>query len=275
MRRTDVCHPIESRAPAPRAFPAPCAPREAWTPHGVLGSVEWGTGGPDVFTTSETASAGRRTTHVLCIRLRFRVDASAWAFSSHGAVCDRASDTPVAELLPSSASPAFAGAASWPHVPLVRRMDAGRKTEEPPRPPSFVPRERDALGTIRDAFHRQGPFVGAGGHYSPGPATTSPREAMVSPLNDGLPPFWAFRRSSPCYRGVRRATTFSLDAPTDGATRRPPLRARSLFTRPCRSFWSAYAERIRDRSSPDDFCNCLRRASYQTRARRSSQGRRP
>jgi len=27
---------------------------------------------------------------------------------------------------------------------------------------------------IRDAFHRQGPFVGSGGRYNPGPATAPP-----------------------------------------------------------------------------------------------------
>jgi hypothetical protein len=32
---------------------------------------------------------------------------------------------------------------------------------------------------IRDAFRRQVLFVGFGGHYSPGPATTSPLLAMV------------------------------------------------------------------------------------------------
>ena len=45
-----------------------------------------------------------------------------------------------------------------------------------------------------------------------------------------------------------------------------PRRARSLFTRPCRSFWSAFAERIRDQTPPADFCNKQRRASNQTRA---------
>jgi hypothetical protein len=126
------------------------------------------------FTTPVTASAGRRTTHVL---RTFRVSASmqsAWAFSSHGAVCDRASDTPVAILLAPPASFAFARAASWPRVPVFVRIGAGRKTEEPPRPPSFAPRDRSALETIRDAFHRQGLFAGSGGRYSPGPATTSP-----------------------------------------------------------------------------------------------------
>jgi len=27
---------------------------------------------------------------------------------------------------------------------------------------------------IRGAFHRQGPFMGSGGHYSPGPTTAAP-----------------------------------------------------------------------------------------------------
>jgi len=35
---------------------------------------------------------------------------------------------------------------------------------------------------------------------------------------------------------------------------------------PGRSFWSAFAELIRDRTSPADFCNIQRRASNQTRA---------
>ena len=118
-------------------------------------------------------------------------------------------------------------------------IGAGRKTEEPPRPPSFAPRERNALETIRDAFHRQGPFAGSGGRYSPGPATTSPLLAMVPPLNDSLPSLWALSRSSPVPGGVRLATTLSLDALADGATRRPSHRARPLFTRRGRSFWSA------------------------------------
>jgi len=35
---------------------------------------------------------------------------------------------------------------------------------------------------------------------------------------------------------------------------------------PARSFWSAFAELIRDLTSPTDFCNIQRRASNQTRA---------
>jgi hypothetical protein len=51
------------------------------------------------------------------------------------------------------------------------------------------------------------------------------------------------------------ATLLSLDALADGITRRPSLRARPPFTRPCRSFWSAFAELIRGQTPPTDFCN--------------------
>jgi hypothetical protein len=53
------------------------------------------------------------------------------------------------------------------------------------------------------------------------------------------------------------ATLLSLAVPADGFTHRRSLRARSPFTRPCRSFCCAYAELIRDQRSPDDFCNLL------------------
>jgi hypothetical protein len=38
-----------------------------------------------------------------------------WAFSSHGAECDRASDTPVAPSVFPHASSTFADAAIWPY----------------------------------------------------------------------------------------------------------------------------------------------------------------
>ena len=68
----------------------------------------------------------------------------------------------------------------------------------------------------------------------------------------------------------------SPDAPADGFTRRFSLRARSLFTRP----WPLFLERVcRAYSRPDVAYRLLqlrlRRASNQTRALRSSQGRRP
>jgi len=58
-------------------------------------------------------------------------------------------------------------------------------------------------------------------------------------------------------RDEAETTTYlSLRSPNSGFTRCPQLEARSPFTRPCRSFWSAYAELIRDQTPPDDFCNC-------------------
>jgi len=48
---------------------------------------------------------------------------------------------------------------------------------------------------------------------------------------------------------------FSLSETPGGFTHRQPRRARPPFTRPCRSFWSAFAELIRDQTSPTDFCN--------------------
>jgi len=110
---------------------------------------------------------------------------------------------------------------------------------------------------IRDAFYRQGPFLGSGGHYSPGPTTDSPLLAMGRPLNGTLAPPWVLVRTSPHFGETGRTATYlSLASPVDGFTHRRSLRARSPFTRPCRSFWSAYAELIRDQTPPDDFCNC-------------------
>jgi len=65
----------------------------------------------------------------------------------------------------------------------------------------------------------------------------------------------SLRRFSPVLP-VRSTRDFlSLDVPADGFTRQLLLRARSLFTQPCRSFWSAFAVLIRDQLSPNDFCN--------------------
>jgi len=69
---------------------------------------------------------------------------------------------------------------------------------------------------------------------------------------------------------------FHSPYPTAGSTYCRSLRARSPFTRPCRSFCCAYAELIRDQMPPDDFCNCY----FDVRATKpttlvSSQGRWP
>jgi len=81
---------------------------------------------------------------------------------------------------------------------------------------------------------------------------------MVEPLSGTLAPPWVFVRTSPFSlefgRNPRR--TFRSPHPTAGFTYDRSLRARSPFTRPCRSFCCAYAELIRDQTPPDDFCNC-------------------
>lgn len=81
----------------------------------------------------------------------------------------------------------------------------------------------------------------------------------VQPLDDDLSSPWA---CLPCIcepafsSGSARPATLSSPAdPASGFHRRHAHRARSLFTRPCRSFWSAFDERIRDPMSPTDFCN--------------------
>jgi hypothetical protein len=111
---------------------------------------------------------------------------------------------------------------------------------------------------IRDAFHQEGPFVGSGGHYSPGPATHSPLLAMLGPLNGDLSPPWVSCRSSPAIavRSTCDCTFRSMRLPTvSPADPHSELGPRSLD--PDRSFWSAFAELIRDQTSPTDFCNCF------------------
>jgi hypothetical protein len=52
----------------------------------------------------------------------------------------------------------------------------------------------------RGVFHRQGPFVGSGGLYSPGPATAAPLLAMWRPLNDVLTSSWVSADPSPLFK---------------------------------------------------------------------------
>lgn len=163
MRPTDICHPIELRAPAPRVF-------LVRSRHFRSGETPWRirlhaatTRGPDVSrrpkplrrivqpaqTSNSTASRpGERT----------------WAFSSHGAGA-------IEPLTPPSRLPRFS---HW-----SRLREIHRRTRKPPRPLPSPTRESLRRILIRSAFHRQGLFVGFGGHYSPGPTTSSPLLAMV------------------------------------------------------------------------------------------------
>jgi hypothetical protein len=87
----------------------------------------------------------------------------------------------------------------------------------PPRPPSPSAREDRLLQMIRGAFHRQGPFVGSGGHYSPGPAIAAPLLTMLQPLDDALTSPWALSRSRAVFGPTRSGMRFvvSLDALAD------------------------------------------------------------
>jgi hypothetical protein len=157
------------------------------------------------------------------------------------------------------------------------RVRRDRRMWRPPSPSSAPSLESRYFVLDWDAFYRQGPFVGSSGHYSPGPATRSPLLAMVEPLSDTLASPWVFIRTSPICIGVETgsSTSFHSPYPPAGSTYERSLRARSPFTRPCRSFCCANAELIRDQMPPDDFCNCYRCASNQTNGSRSSQGRWP
>ena len=81
-------------------------------------------------------------------------------------------------------------------------------------------------------------------------------------------------RRSPPYCSGESDSRFAVspDAPSDALTRQKPPRARPLFTRPCRPFWDAFAERIRGQALPADFCNDVQqRAGYQTGALESRE----
>jgi hypothetical protein len=174
-----------SRVPGSLSRLSPCGrPTETKAPCGI-------TGGPDV---SRHPRPLRRIVveHVTRALLPHGLETRAWAFSSHGIRCDRASDTPVANPSSSSRLGRLRACCNLAVRPPFERFGTGRRMWRPPRPPLTPSRESRRLVMIRDAFYRQGPFVGSGGHYSPGPATLAPLLAMRKPLDDDLSPPWAF-----------------------------------------------------------------------------------
>ena len=114
MRPTDVCHPFELRAPASRAFPAPDRDfHRVDTPRSLrLRAVLPGDRTVHAVRTAsaDPPSHNRDAVRVLvfasCVRPH-GFPARAWAFSSHGARIDRASDIPVAApaFIPPCTSP--------------------------------------------------------------------------------------------------------------------------------------------------------------------------
>ena len=194
MRPTDVCHSNELRVPAPRAFPARCRGFHRVDTSQSLGLCAV-VPGDRAFHDARDRFGGStfRTRTSWCSASRQLP--GAWAFSSHGADAIEPL-TPLSPLPRSlSRSRAFARAP----CAVLWGGRTGWREEGAARPASAPPRERRRLRMIGDAFHRQGPFVGSGGHYSPGPATTAPLLAMKRPLNDALTSPWVFRRSSPCF----------------------------------------------------------------------------
>jgi hypothetical protein len=171
MRPTDVCHPIELRAPAPRVFLARCRHfRGAEAPRRLRLRAAT-TRGPDVFTTPEDRFGGSSYQCDASNSIASRPGERTWAFSSHG--------TAAIEPLTSLSRPSC-----LPHGSRLREMH--RRNRRPPRPLPSPTRESLRCTSTRDAFRQQGLFIGFGGHYSPDPATTSPLLAMGEPLDDDL-----------------------------------------------------------------------------------------
>jgi len=130
--------------------------------------------------------------------------------------------------------------------------------------------------TTGGAFHRQGPFVGSGGHYSPSPATAaSPFSEVRRPLDDVLTPPWVsagpvpFTRRSPTHQTSFRATRSLTLACQSPSRPRPP------FTLTATLFGALRASLFGTRMLPADFCNCIRRTDEKPGALVSSQGRWP
>jgi len=280
MRPTDVCHPYDLRAPASRAFPASSPDfHRVDTPSSLrLGAVI--SGGPKgsrpsrplrriVPHTTPTLFAFQCLPRAFCLTA-FRT--RAWAFSSHGAKTNRASDIPVASprsspLCASLSCVLLRASSCWA---FTRSVDDGEAAKI-----AFHTRPwRRVLSTTRDAFPRWGPFVGSGGLYSPGPATsawpfdlTAKTARWRSHVTVGL------GRFTPVFvRCARPVAVPSLDAFIDGFTRRRSLRARPLFTRPCPLFLRARLPSVfgTRRRLPTSATAFFRHAGNQTRALVSS-----
>ena len=101
-------------------------------------------------------------------------------------------------LTPLSRAPRSSRSRTFVRADHVRCSEEGQgawvgREGRPPRSPSLPVREDQQFWMTRGAFHRQGPFVGSGGHYSPGPAIVrSALRRCDVPLDDALTSPWAF-----------------------------------------------------------------------------------
>jgi len=157
MRPTDVCHPIELRAPAPRAFPARSRHfRSGDTPRRLR--LRAALPGDRTFHDArKTASADRRCNTLRLVLLVSRPcfgESRARAFSSRGAdAIEPLTPLSRAPMVHPHASLGFPRAATWPYLSFWE-VGTGRRMRRPPRPPVSIPRERERLVMIRDAFYR-------------------------------------------------------------------------------------------------------------------------
>lgn len=153
MRQNDFCHPNELRAPAPRRVPGSLRHFRSGDSARPLRRRAVLTGGLEVFTTSETASA----------------DTPSMLFSSSTA--SRPGDTSVGVFFPRrgcAIEPLTPLSPDLVHLPprspsralLPGRMsfcgrgDSGRMMRCWPRPPIALLREKPRFVSIQDAFYR-------------------------------------------------------------------------------------------------------------------------
>jgi len=233
------------------------------------------TGGIERFTTPWDRFGGSRCNTDLMM-VASRLSSWAWAFSSHGADAIE----PLTPLSRSDVHPHasldFARAATWPWPWLLALVHGSEDATVAPK----TTRERFAwpkrLVMIRGAFRRQETL-----RRIRWPLQPRSRDRATA-FGDVVTAGWRSRATlglapvlSRLGRWGRLATVLSLDAPADGFTRRPPLRARPPFTRP----WPLFLERVcRAYSRPDVACRLLQLNTTCEQTNRdswSSQGRRP
>jgi len=171
------------------------------------------TEGPGVFTTPETASASSP-------RTRSPVPGSPRGEGHEHGPVRPAAPFGKRPLTPLSRSPLPLHAhapscvqttSAFPSRERGAWVGRGRRSPRPPTPPV---REDRRLLMTRGAFHRQGPFVGSGGHYSPGPATSALASRRARrPLDDALTSPWAFSRSRSVISEAIRGAIRRFDRP--------------------------------------------------------------
>jgi len=153
MRQNDFCHPNELRAPAPRRVPGSLRHFRSGDPARLLRLRAVMTGGPEVFTTSETASADTPSMLFPSSTVSRPGETSVGVFFPRR----RCAIEPLTSLSPSLVHPPprSPSRALLPgRMSFSRRGDPGRRMRCWPRPPIALLREKPRLVSIQDAFYR-------------------------------------------------------------------------------------------------------------------------